>query len=1067
MVVAWRTAACALVFIGWLLCSLGARAQALHFPQPRLAMPLPLGQQVLSADERAFVAALPAIRVAVPTPPSRPYEEVGADGAVTGIHPEMLVYLAKAFGLKLAPVAMPSWSAALEGARNGQVDLIMTIGPTAERLRYLSFTLGATPLQGALFARARPPGAASSPATAAPADLAQARFAVEREFLANDHLRRQYPQASLLTVADTGEALAAVADGRADYYLGSLFEAIAWMEHRQVKGVELRQLMHYGSGHYHFAVRRDWARLATILNKGIASVRQTQNPPWMAPVQPLAASVSLPAPLALDPEQSALLLARPHWRVGAVRGLAMLNEVDERGLHSGVAAEYMEQVARRLGVSYEVLPFDNVAAMLDALRRGQLDLVPFLTRTAPREAEFAFSQPYVTMPYMIVARSDAPLYWSLDSLRGRRLALADQHPLRPLLAQRWPDIDIVTTANGNAAMDAVQRREADAAVEVKLFANLRINSDADNLLRAVAEVAELPASFHFATLKRQGEILPLVNRALADIPPAEHQRMLRRWVALDLQPGQAWRRWLPLGAVVLAALLLLAGATAWWARRLAREVRARRAGEAQLRDIGHTLPGVAFRHLLGPQQAVVDSFYSDGAQAFLGVALDPRQSLLANLAPRLKPDDVAQARQDLQRCLQGGERFKMTGAYQHPDGRERWLHAEAVLSRTPGGQDAVTGYVVDVSTERALQAGLAREARARNLLLASASHELRAPTHTLTLALQSLAGEVPAAAQAPAMAVAQDAARTLGQLLNDVLDAARFDAGELTLRPQDFDLHALLATLAQAFDAEARAKGLAFALQRSPDLPALVHGDPLRLKQLLTNLLSNAIKYTPQGRVALAVRQDGGTLVAEVDDTGIGISPAQRERLFNPYATLDDPAAPLAPQGSSGLGLVISQRLAALMGGELELVSASGRGTRVTLRLPLHGQAGAAGAPLTPQDLVLVCDDDPTSRMLLDHMLRARGLRVETVADGQAALARWRQGGVRALVTDLDMGGLGGMALMQQLRQDEARGTAPRTRVVVCSGSPVPDRSPGPVPWDRFITKPVHLALLLQALGLP
>ena len=208
-------------------------------------------------------------------------------------------------------------------------------------------------------------------------------------------------------------------------------------------------------------------------------------------------------------------------RVGAVRGLTLLNEATASGGHAGIAADYTAEIAARLGTAIDVVPFDSVADMLDALRAGRIHLVPLLTRTPARAREFSFSDSYLEMPYQIVARSDAPLYWDLNSLRGKRLALAAQHPLRELLAERYADIRIVDAPSDQAAMDMVAAGDADAAVEAKLYANLRIHSDNNGVLRQVARVDELPAQFHFATAVASAALVPLINRALADIPPPE------------------------------------------------------------------------------------------------------------------------------------------------------------------------------------------------------------------------------------------------------------------------------------------------------------------------------------------------------------------------------------------------------------------------------------------------------------------------------------------------------------------------------------------------------------------
>lgn len=1065
-----------------------------------------LGRQVLTDEERDFIAQLPEVRVGLSRGGFAPFEVLGADGEVSGIHPDMLVAVARAFGLKVRPVVFDTWPLTLAAAKAREVDVLMSMGVTAERAEFLEFTLGATPTASALFARTP-----DRQATAAPD---KAVFALERGFMANTYVQRQFPQATILAVDSTGEALQAVAAGRADYYSGSLLPATEWLARLNLQGVEVNRLMSYGSGHYHFAVRKDWARLATILNKGISSLRGAPAPQLDAALAKLPAAMAPAPPKLLTQTQAAALIERPVWRVGAVRGLVLLNDMDAGGKHSGIGAEYVEAVARHYGAGLQVQGFESVAAMLDALRAGLIDVVPFLTRTDERAAEFAYSVPYVEMPYVIVARSDAPLYWDLQSLHGKRLALAPQHPLRPLLARNYPDIRVVDVASGTGAMDAVANGQADAAVEVKFYANLRILADNDGVLRMAAVVTDLPGHFHFATSQAARALLPLINEALAEIPQAERLRMLRRWVAQDVTPAFPWRRHAPALAVAAAALLALALATAWWMRRLQREVRARRASEELLREVGATLPCVAFRSVFDAQGAQISSYYSEGAEAFLGFAIDPSRTLLQNISPRLVPEERAAAEALQNASLKSGERIKITGQYQHPDGRLRWLHSEAVAQRDSDGLSRLTGYVVDVSTERRLQAKLVQAERARHLLLASASHELRAPAHTLSLALQAMAAAAatasanapanasaatastaadaaagqgspsalpqpqPTAAAADPLQVARDAARTLTRLLNDVLDTARLDHGELALRPQAFALRHLIDELHQASRTWAAGKGLGCDFEIAADVPAVVVLDPMRLRQVATNLLSNAVKYTAQGRVGLHVSSDTTEsqqpwldaearpaaqtwLCLRVVDTGSGIAADRLAHVFTPYVAADGTAAPA--EGSTGLGLSVCRRLVKQMGGQIELHSQPGQGTRVEVRLPLPPPREAV-----PTGPVLVCDDDDISRTLLAQMLMLQGFDVIEAREGGEALQRWRQGDVHALITDLDMAGVSGLQLIERLRTEQSRGGpgAADTRVLVCSGSLVPEVALGTSApqHDAYLAKPVDMAVLVDTL---
>ena len=1027
---------------------------ALHFQDAPQGVVVNPAAMVLDDAERAFLAGLPEVRVGIPTVLSRPFEDIRPDGTVIGIQADLLAALAKTFGLRIRPVQLADWPSTLLALREHRIDLVLTLGVNTERLDYMVFTLGTAPMPGAVITRRDAPERLP----------AQAHWVVERGFLAGGHLRREYPKARIDDVETTLDALRAVEAGRAEQYLGSLLEVADLLDRHPMPTLEVRALMGYGTGFYHFGIRKDWPLLASVLNKGVHALRTPPADALLRAIGMLPPGVVMPSAMALTAAEARLLEQRSIWRVGAVRGLTMLNEVDAQGHHRGVAAEYTEQLARRLGVALQVVPFDNVAAMLEGLRSGAIDLIPFLTRTPEREREFGFSRPYVEMPYMIIARSDAPLYWDLDSLRGRRLAVALAHPVRALLAARYPEIVVVDAASGNQAMDMVAEGLADAAVEVKLFANLRIAADHAGALRAVAEVDQLPAQFSFAVRRDDAALLALVDRALADVPAAEARRILQRWVALDLQPALAWRRWLPLIAVASGALLLLAVVSAWWMRQLSREVVARRRSEALLNDVAATMPGVAFRYVFGRDGGVRHAYVSPAARTLFGFDPPPDRNLLASLADRLSPEDAELGRWRQREARRSGERFVLSVDYAHPDGRVRRLHSEAV--RNVGRHDSAvwTGFVVDVSAEQALQRRLADQARERALVLASASHELRAPLNTLSLALQSMPE------QGETTSIAREATRTLRMLLDDVLDAARLDgaAGGIRLHVVATNARALAEELASAWAPVARRKGLRLHLEVADELPADLLLDPLRIKQVLNNVLSNACKYTVHGSITMRVATVGaGELCFTVVDTGIGVDDAQRERVFQPFQTLDQRSP--GDAGSSGLGLSVSRRIAELMGGTLAMDSAPGRGTTMNFCVPLQQSVAAAPAS-TVSGLVLVCDDDATSRLLLVTMLRQAGCEVEDSGDAAAALARWQRGGVAALITDLHMPGQDGGSLIRSVREAEIARGLPRTVIIVCSGAHPVDPAMRALDGlhDAMLGKPVdvqELLALMRRLG--
>ena len=241
-------------------------------------------------------------------------------------------------------------------------------------------------------------------------------------------------------------------------------------------------------------------------------------------------------------------------------------------------------------------------------------------------------------------------------------------------------------------------------------------------------------------------------------------------------------------------------------------------------------------------------------------------------------------------------------------------------------------------------------------------------------------------------------------LINDILDFSKVEAGHLDLEVLDFDLRSLLEDFSAMISIRAEEKDVGFTCAAHPEVPALLQGDPGRLRQVLTNLVGNAIKFTAQGEVSIRARlQDAtdaeATILFEVIDTGIGIAPEHVPRLFRPFSQAD--ASSTRRFGGTGLGLTISRRLVQAMGGDLVLVSTPGQGSSFTVVIdggdfehadehyevePQNGNATGERA----SGRVLVAEDGPDNRKLIGLLLRRLGVRVEFAENGLEACEKIR-----------------------------------------------------------------------------
>ena len=265
----------------------------------------------------------------------------------------------------------------------------------------------------------------------------------------------------------------------------------------------------------------------------------------------------------------------------------------------------------------------------------------------------------------------------------------------------------------------------------------------------------------------------------------------------------------------------------------------------------------------------------------------------------------------------------------------------------------------------------------------------------------------------------QHAARSMLRLLNDILDTAKLEKGAVELEIADFSLQEVCDQILASLRIHAGKKGLALQCVTDDRVPPYLRGDALRLQQVLLNLLGNALKFTERGHVLLRLDYHDGTLVMEVEDTGIGIAAQHLERIFDPFAQAD--ASTTRQFGGTGLGTTISRQLVALMGGSISVRSTLGVGTTFTVCVPLPvGQATAAVATVShavqlPPLRMLVVDDVPANIELLQiHLDRGRH-QVTVARDGESAVAAYEAGRFDVVLMDLQMPGMDGLEATRRI----------------------------------------------------
>ena len=364
---------------------------------------------------------------------------------------------------------------------------------------------------------------------------------------------------------------------------------------------------------------------------------------------------------------------------------------------------------------------------------------------------------------------------------------------------------------------------------------------------------------------------------------------------------------------------------------------------------------------------------------------------------------------------------------------------------------------------------------AKSEFLATMSHEIRTPLNGVLGMVQAMKRDPLPDVQRERLDVVGQSGEALLTILNDILDLSKIEAGKLELEDAEFDLDALAQGIAKIFEPMAQVKDLTFTLNLAPEARGVYRGDPVRVRQVLSNLVSNAVKFTSAGSVDVGVALSAGGLVFTVSDTGIGMDPAQAERLFDKFVQAD--SSTTRRFGGTGLGLAICRELARAMGGEISAEGAVGVGSRFTVVLPLLrvGEVGtlAAAATADPADYderplrILAAEDNAVNQLVLRTLLGQAGLEPVTVANGLEAVEAWQDGAWDLILMDVQMPVMDGVAATREIRAREARtGRAPTPILALTANAMTHQletyRAAG---MDGYVAKPIELSQLFAAIA--
>jgi len=1031
---------------------------------------------------RAWLTNRRELILGTSAPDYPPFDLSSSGRDYEGMTADYAQLIAKATGLPMRVLRFGSREAAVAALKQGQIDLLGTANGFEARNPELVLSAPYAVDQPVLVTRTNESRSLGD-------NLDGLRLSMVYHYLPLPEIKKLYPGALITPYPSYQNAINAVAFGQADVFLGDTISTHYMISKGYLSNIRMASFGKHESHGFSFAVRRNDTPLLDIINATLNQIPVAEQAAiakrWRAGSDLYLADHTIQ----LTDREQRWLAANPVVRVAVNETSAPFTFFDAQGDFRGISADLLELIRLRTGLRLDIQRRQSDSQMITSVLHDQAAMIAALLPSSERQQLLRFSRPYVESSFVLLTRKRSDTPATLDQFGNARVAIAKGNPLIEWLRSQYPELKIIETDGSLPAVEMLASGQVAGSVHSLVMANYFIASHAlHDTLQISSTVGTQQAMFSLATAKEATELNSILDKALTSIDPDELGVINNRWRGYIPASEHTWRTYQRLFLQIVAGAGLLLLLSLAWNAYMQRQIRQRQRAELALNDqlefmhalLNGTPHPIYVRDRNGVLQSCNDSYLEAfGAKREEIVGKDVMPGAMSNAF------EAQQFRADYQRVMDEGTALIMDRPL-HIGDRELTIYHWILPYRNSAAQvQGIIGGWIDISERRQLFEQLraskqqADDAnRAKSTFLATMSHEIRTPMNAvigmLELALkQADEGHV----DRSSIAVAYESASGMLELIGDILDIARIETGHLSLAPERVNLRAMVESVIRVFDGVARQKSLTLALQfdateGSPDV--LI--DPLRFKQVLSNLISNALKFTEKGQVQVKVRLSRTVernvlgLQLEVSDSGIGISPADLQQLFEPFAQLDNTSR-MARKGA-GLGLVISRNLCQMMGGSLHMNSQPGVGTQVQVNLQLTAlpptKTGARIEPAIEPAMtvlnILVVDDHPANRLLMSQQLEYLGHHYQVAEDGAQGLEVWRAGHFDLVIADCNMPIMSGYELARSIRRDEAERQRPPCTLLGFTANAQPEekqrcRDAG---MDDCLFKPISLSALSQ-----
>ncbi|MCP4177034.1 MAG: transporter substrate-binding domain-containing protein [bacterium] len=992
-----------------------------------------------------------------------------------GLSIDYMNLIAEKIGIKINYISGSSWNTFIKMIKNKELDLILNIVKTEERLKYINFTEPYV----------KNPNVIVSSADRPFSNLQQLKgktITFPKGFFYEEILRESFPDIKRLPLKNTLDCLMAVSIGKADATLGEGAVNRYLMLQNMLSGLKISGEVQLGNKdliNLRIGVRKDWPILVSILNKAMKAVSRKE----IAEIRSrwLLKSADQRKTIKLSAEEIKWLDLHPIIKFSGDPDWMPQESFTENGKYIGIAADYLKEVEKKLNIDIDIVPSETWDQTLRMVKNNTVDMISETDNEGGRKF-LDFTKAYINFPIVVVLRKDEPSIRALNELKeGKKISIVKDYGYVSELKQNFPSLNYIESNTVKEGLMLVASGQVDAFIgSISTIGYLIPKLGLDNL--KIGGETSISIHLSYGVRKDWPILISILNKAINSIPQEDVNVIINKWIKTKFVKQVDYSIiWKIMIAVVIIIILILI-----WARSLKKEIRNRKKAEEALEKNRQRLQTILDNASVAITMKDIDGRYILINKYYEEVAGASEDEIIGKTDKDIFDSDLAKrvVETDRNALLTGEINTANLDAKLNDGSLHSYISTKIPLKDKNGKVYALCGISTDITEIKQIQNELAvakktaeDATKSKSDFLANMSHEIRTPMNAVIgmthLALQTELSRK----QFDYLSKIDISAKSLLKIINDILDFSKIEAGKMDIEEIDFDLDKVLDNLANIISVKAKGKeNLELLFNVDPDIPIKLRGDPLRLGQVLINLCNNAVKFTEVGEIIVTIQkksiyENKADIQFSISDSGIGMTKEQLNKLFKSFSQAD--TSTTRKFGGTGLGLAISKQLVEMMGGQIRVESEQERGSTFIFNsvFSLQDDKLNEGEKLLPKpDLralkTLVVDDNSSSREIIQRALESLSFAVKAVSSGQKAIEELENceehNLYKLVIMDWKMPEMDGLETIREIKLDKKVKILPKFIMVTAYGREDVVKDAEEMGVDGFLVKPFNNSVLFD-----